>query len=62
VDSGAVSAKVAALAQGVTKAMFVAKLRIATLFLLAVGCIGITTGMAYQAVLGQESQSQQQEK
>ncbi len=62
VGSGVVSARVVALAQGVTKAMFVAKLKIATLLLLAIGGVGITTGMIYQGVLGQEAQSQQQEE
>ncbi len=62
VGSGVVSARVAALVQGVTKAMYVAKIKIATVFLLAVGGIGITTGLVYHSVLAQESQSQQQDQ
>src|SRR5439155_14402739 len=59
---GIVSARVATLVQGVTKAMFVTRLKIATVFLLAAGGIGIATGMVYQGVLAQESQSQQQDR
>jgi RNA polymerase sigma factor (sigma-70 family) len=62
VSSGMVSARVATLVQGVTKAMFFAKLRIATVFLLAAGGIGITTGMVYEGVIAQESQFQQKDR
>src|SRR5438128_2008217 len=55
-------ARVAALVQGVTKAMYVAKIKIATVFLLTAGGIGIATGMVYQGVLAQESQFQQQDQ
>jgi RNA polymerase sigma factor (sigma-70 family) len=52
--TGVVSAKVAALTEGVLKAMFLTKLKIATVVLLVVVILGVATGAYTFAVAGEE--------
>jgi RNA polymerase sigma factor (sigma-70 family) len=46
--AGAISVKITALADGVLKTMLLTKLKIATVFILVVACVGVGGGLAFQ--------------
>jgi RNA polymerase sigma factor (sigma-70 family) len=60
--AGAISVKVAALAEGVLKTMFLTKLKIATSLLVLVGLLGGGAGVGFLALRTQAAEPSQQQK